>query len=177
MRDEVEGVEQNGERRAIVSRRVGKPVEGKAVPARQCMVCRGCGRIVSVSDMRNRIDRECQQQSCEGNSQPLRRSSGQVHQAHERQRMTVGRRNRLRTSAAAVKYSACCYQPPLLSSWCMSRHACTSIAMSSRRGPAVACHSRPADGDDCDGDCIRSDPTSAERLPATKRGNGGQSWN
>ena len=88
IRDEIEGVLRDGQRRMIVSRRVGKAVEGKAVAARQRMVCRGWRRIMPMSDMRNRVDRERQQQCREGNSQPLRRSSGQMHQAHERQGMT-----------------------------------------------------------------------------------------
>lgn len=51
---------------------------------------RGRRRVVSMSYMRDRVDRERQQQCCESNSQPLRRSSGQVHQAHEQQRMRSG---------------------------------------------------------------------------------------
>lgn len=40
-----------------------------------------------VRDMRDGIDREREQQPCEGDSQPLRRSTGQMQQAHVRQRM------------------------------------------------------------------------------------------
>jgi hypothetical protein len=97
----------DGQRRMIVSRRVDKAVEGKAVPARKGMVCRGWRRIMPMSDVRNGVDRERQQQPREGNSQPLRRSSGQMQQAHGRQRMTVGRRHRLRRSIAAVKHVRC----------------------------------------------------------------------
>lgn len=81
----------DGKQRTLVARCVSKPVEGEAVAARKAVGCGGWRRIMSMSDMRNRVHRERQQQCCEGNSQPLRRSSGQVHQAHERQRMTVGR--------------------------------------------------------------------------------------
>jgi hypothetical protein len=44
-----------------------------------------------MGDMRDGVDRERQQQRREDNSQPLRRSSGQVQQTHVRQRMTVER--------------------------------------------------------------------------------------
>lgn len=74
----------DGQRRMVVSRRVGKAVEREAVAASQ-VGCGGWRRIVSMRDMRNRADREGQQQRREDNSQPLRRSSGQMHQAHERQ--------------------------------------------------------------------------------------------
>lgn len=78
----------DGERRMIVPRCVGKTVERETVAARKAMGYGGRRRIVSMSDMRNRVDRERQQQCREENSQPLRRSSGQMHQAHERQRIT-----------------------------------------------------------------------------------------
>jgi len=78
-------------RARVVSRCVGQAVERKAVAARERMVCRGWRRVMPMGDMRDGVDRERQQQSCEGYSQPLRRSSGQVHQAHVRQRMTVDR--------------------------------------------------------------------------------------
>lgn len=107
IRGEVEAFRLDGQRRIVVSRCVGKTVEGQAVPARQAMVCRGWCRIMSMSDMRDRVDREGQQQRCESNSQPLRRSSGQIHQAHERQRTTVERRHRLRTTTATLKCGAC----------------------------------------------------------------------
>lgn len=78
----------DGQRRMVVSRCVSKTVEREAVAARKAVGCGGWRRIMSMSDMRYRVDREGQQQSREGNSQPLRRSSGQMHQAHERQQMT-----------------------------------------------------------------------------------------
>jgi hypothetical protein len=75
----------DGERRMIVSRCVCKAIERKAVAARKAVSYGGRRRIMLMGDMRNRVDRERQQQSREYNSQPLRRSSGQMHQAHERQ--------------------------------------------------------------------------------------------
>ena len=91
LRDEVETLSLDGQRDMSVSRCVGKAVEGQAVAAREAVMC-GWGRVVSMRDIRDGAERERQQQSREGNSQPLRRSSGQMHQAHERQRMT-GERN------------------------------------------------------------------------------------
>jgi hypothetical protein len=77
-----------GKGRMVVSRCVGKPVERKAVTACKVVGYGGRRRIMSVRDMRNGVDRERQQQSGEGNSQPLRGSSGQMQQAHVRRRMT-----------------------------------------------------------------------------------------
>jgi hypothetical protein len=59
---------------------------------------------MSMGDMRNRVDRERQQHSREDNSQPLRWSSGQMYQAHERQRMTSSEWHSLRRTIATVKY-------------------------------------------------------------------------
>jgi hypothetical protein len=108
--DEVKTVVFDGQRQLIVSRRVGKTVERKAVAARKAVGCRRRCRVMSMSDMCNRVHREGQQQCRESNSQPLRRSSGQMHQAHERQRTKVGRRHRLRTTTSTVK-CAPCYRP------------------------------------------------------------------
>jgi hypothetical protein len=77
----------DGERRMIVSRCVCKAIERKAVAARKAVGCGGRRRVMFVSDVRNGVDRERQQQSHDGNSKPLRRSSGQMHRAHEWQRM------------------------------------------------------------------------------------------
>jgi hypothetical protein len=70
-------------RRMVVSRCVGKPIERKAVTAREAVGYGSWRCVVPMSDVRDGIDRERQQQSREGNSQPLRRSSGQMHQAHD----------------------------------------------------------------------------------------------
>jgi hypothetical protein len=75
----------DGERRMIVSRCIRKAIERKAIAARKAVGYRGWRRIMSVSDMRNRVRRERQQQCREGDSQPLRRRSSQMDQAHERQ--------------------------------------------------------------------------------------------
>ena len=66
-----------------VTWRVDKPMEGSAIAARKAMSgsSGSCG-IVLMSNMRDRIEREGQQQSGEDDSQPLRRSSGQMEQAH-----------------------------------------------------------------------------------------------
>jgi hypothetical protein len=86
--DEIETLVLDHQRRIFVSRCVSEAIEGEAVTARKAMGYRGRCCIVPVSDMRDGVDRERQQQSCEGNSQPLGRSSGQMHQVHVRQRMT-----------------------------------------------------------------------------------------
>jgi hypothetical protein len=57
-----------GQRRVVVSRRIDEAVERQAVAARQDMVYGGRRRIMSMNDMRNRVDRERQQQSRECNS-------------------------------------------------------------------------------------------------------------
>jgi hypothetical protein len=75
----------------IVPRCVDKTVEREAVAARKAMGCRRWCRVMPVGDMCDGVDRERQQQCREGNSQPLRRSSGQMQQAHVRQWMTVER--------------------------------------------------------------------------------------
>lgn len=114
----------DSEGRMVMSKCVGKPIERKAVAASKVVGYGGRRRIMSMSNMRNRVDRERQQQSRESYSQPLRRSSGQMHQAHERQRMTIGRRHRLRRSIATVKHVRC-YWPPL--PWCKSGQLFNSI--------------------------------------------------
>jgi hypothetical protein len=65
-----------GEQRTTVSGSIGKAGEGGAVAAGQLMRD-GCGcRVMPVRDMHDRVQREGYQQPCEGNSQPLRPSSG-----------------------------------------------------------------------------------------------------
>lgn len=70
------------QRRVGVTWRVGEPVEGGAITARKAMRGRGSCGIVLMSNMRDRVEREDQQQSGEEDSQPLGRSSGQMEQAH-----------------------------------------------------------------------------------------------
>jgi hypothetical protein len=79
------------QRRVVVSRRVNQTVERQTVAACKGMNGRRWRCVMAMGDMREGVDRERQQQRREGNSQPLRRTSGQVQQTHVRQRMTVER--------------------------------------------------------------------------------------
>jgi hypothetical protein len=68
--------------RMVVPRRIGKATERGTITAGQAMRDRRRRRVVPMRDVRNRVQREGKQQSCERNSQPLRRSSGQLESAH-----------------------------------------------------------------------------------------------
>jgi hypothetical protein len=59
-----------------VLRRVGKTPESCAITAGQ-VVRSGRGGVMPMGDVRYRIERKSEQQSSEGYSQPLRRSSGE----------------------------------------------------------------------------------------------------
>lgn len=67
----------------IVTRRVGYAAEGNAVTTGQAVRCCRRGSIMLMRDMRNRIQREGEQQACERNSQPVWWSSGQMEDGHE----------------------------------------------------------------------------------------------
>ena len=79
------------QRRMVMARCVDQTVERQTIAACKGMGGRRWRRVMAMGDMRDGVDRERQQQCREDNSQPLRRSSGQVQQAHVRQRMTVKR--------------------------------------------------------------------------------------
>lgn len=60
---------------------IGETTECRAVTAGQ-VVCDRDRCVVSVGEMRDRVQREGEQQATEGDSQPLRRSSGEQEGAH-----------------------------------------------------------------------------------------------
>ena len=87
--------------RVTVPRRVSQAAEGDAIAADEPVDSRGRRGLVLVRGMCDRIQREGEQQAGEGNSQPLRRSSSQMKDAHD----YGWRKNlyRLRSARGAVK--------------------------------------------------------------------------
>lgn len=98
--DEYAGPPEDGQW-TVVPGRIGKAGEGGAIATGQLMRDRGGCRVVPMRDMRDRVQREGDQQPCEHNSQPLRKSSGQLEGAHDRQ--TPETFHRLRQRAPVCK--------------------------------------------------------------------------